>query len=866
MNLSTKIPEVDANAGAALRIAVRRILIQGRRAALVSSATALMFTTAKAQTGQGTANPGQEPALAEIVVSAQKRTQSLQDVPYNISAIGGDVLRDTGVPSINGLTQMVPGLMNVDEGPAARAGNNNFVLRGLRTDPPGGGSAGVEYQNLTVSPVSTYFGETPVFFQMPLDDLERVEVLRGPQGTLYGSGSQAGTIRFIPKKPVFGEFSGDVSADGSYTQYAPNANGSIHAVLNVPIADHLALRVVAGEDHLAGFTKAMDRVQLQSNGTPVPSVPGDLTSGFVLGPVQKGTNSSDQYFARASLRWQPADAVDLQLDYLHQHTSMRDGQWGSAWTGGPFDSSFGAYPNATVNTRPGCNHCSTNWQGEPFSDSINLVDLVATVDVGLGTVTSASSYYDDESATDFDETGVFYGTTSPPGPGSAFLPYYPYLNYPRVVSGQRAATGDHSFVQELRLVSKPGKIFDYVVGMFYQRQAQGVHLTGSLPGITAFDTFTGQPNPSAYGDLIVDYNRKTDFVDKAAFGELTYHLTDAWQITGGVRFFQQPYSSNVALLLPLCGAICSSDQTNPIGLAASSSATKFSNHVWKANTSYDFSPTLKVYATFSEGFRHGGVSGLPSNGPFASPADLQTFKPDLAKNYEIGVKGSAFDRRITFFADVYLVNLYNFQFDDVNISQVTGAFNGSQARSQGLEMESQFALTERLSAGVGYAFTRSYVTKSFDIQDYLPYALVPSQGGTGTLASLFGGPIAEGTDLPGVSRNVVNAFADYTLPAGRLGDGSATWKFHLDGSYRSSESSNINPISIYSFVIPSVFIANAHVSLNTSDKMTYSFFMRNITNNPDVSGGINDQEFNNPYRLRNVGRPRTVGIGVRYHF
>jgi iron complex outermembrane receptor protein len=826
----------------------------------------MMLSAGETQAQQATTSDSQEPALAEIVVSAQRRTQSLQDVPYNISAISGDVLRDTGVQSINGLTQMVPGLMNVDEGPAERAGNNNFILRGLRTDPPGGGSAGAEYQNLTVSPVSTYFGETPVFFQMPLDDLERVEVLRGPQGTLYGSGSQAGTIRFIPKRPVFDTFSGSVSADGSYTEYAPSGNGSVHGVLNIPIADHLAIRIVAGEDHLDGFIKAVDRVQLGPNATPKPSIPGDLTSGFLLGPVQKGTNSSDQYFARVALRWQPSEAIDLQLDFLHQHTSMTDSQWGSAWSGGPFDSSFGAYPNATVATRPGCNHCSTEWEGEPYGDSINLVDLVGTFDVGLGTVTSSSSYYDDQSVTNFDETGAYYGTNSPPGPGSAFLPYFPYLNYPRTISGQRAATGDHSFIQELRLVSTPGKLFDYTIGLYYQRQVQTVDLTGALPGITAYDTYISMPNPSVFGDSIVNYNRDTVFTDKAAFGELTYHLTDAWQITGGVRFFQQPYRSNVSLILPLCGAICSSDQINPIGLAVSDTATKFSNHVWKANTSYDFTPNLKVYATFSEGFRHGGVSGLPSNGPFASPPDLQTFKPDLAKNYEIGVKGSALERRITYFADVYLVNLYNFQFDDVNISQVTGAFNGSQARSQGLEMESQLAVTEKLTVGLGYAFTRSYVTKSFDIQDYLPYALVPSQGGTGTLASLFGGAIPEGTNLPGVSRNVANAFADYSLPASVFADGSATWRFHIDASYRSSQSSNINPLSIYNFVIPSAFLANARISLNTSEKLTYSFFVRNLTNNPDVSGGINDQEFDNPYRLRNVGRPRTVGLGIRYQF
>ena len=270
-----------------------------------------------------------------------------------------------------------------------------------------------------------------------------------------------------------------------------------------------------------------------------------------------------------------------------------------------------------------------------------------------------------------------------------------------------------------------------MLGLYYQHQPQSVNLQQSIPGITAYDTYTGQPNPTTYGDQIVQYNRSTMFTDKAIFGELTYHLTSAWQVTGGVRFFQQPDTSNVALYLPLCGALCASDQTNPSGLAATSSSTRFSNHVWKANTSYDFSQTLKVYATFSEGFRHGGVSALPIAGPFASPPDLQSFKPDLAKNYEIGVKGSLLYYRINYFADVYLVNLYNFQFDYANLSQVTGAFNGSKARSQGLEFESQMALSDHPNTSLGYAFTRANATKTFNILDYPPYALVPSKGGAG---------------------------------------------------------------------------------------------------------------------------------------
>ena len=620
-----------------LQRVVRGILRQGRTATIASSATALLLAGVEAHAQQATpaaGSHGQQPVLEEIVVTAQRRTESIQNVPYNISAISGDDLRDAGVVSMASLTKAIAGLQTVDQGPATRGGNNNFTLRGLRTDPPGGGGAGLLYHNLTVSPVSTYYGETPVFFQMPLDDLERVEVLRGPQGTLYGSGAQAGTIRFVPHRPEFGGFTGNVSVDASSTRNASDPNASIHGVLNIPLADKLALRLVAGEDHLAGFIDAVDRVKLGPDGTPVPSIPGDLTSGFVLDSIKKGVNSSNQWFGRASVRWQPNTAVDLQFDYLHEHTSMKDGQWSSDWRGGVFDSSFGIWPNAPVVTRPGCKTCSTNWQAEPYSDTLDLADLVATVDVGLGTITAASSYFDDEITTVFDQTGNYYGIPNPPNPnGSNYLPYYPYLGYPRVVSMMYQPSGTRAFVQELRLVSNPGKTVDYVAGLYYQHQDDFANLNQYNMGSVAYLSYIGQPSATPQGDKIYLRDSSTTFVDKAIFGELTYHLTGAWQVTGGLRYFKQSYDSNVFNQLPLCGAPCAADQVDPNGTFVAIDSTSTSKTVKKFNTSYDFSPTLKVYATYSEGFRHGGVSGLPVAGPFASPTSLATIKPDLAKNY-----------------------------------------------------------------------------------------------------------------------------------------------------------------------------------------------------------------------------------------
>jgi outer membrane receptor protein involved in Fe transport len=785
-------------------------------------------------------------------------------VPYNISAIGGAALRESGAVSINDLTRNIVGLLGVDEGPANRTGTSNLTLRGLRTETPGGGAEGPIYPGVIVSPVSTYFGETPVFFQMPLFDVERVEVLRGPQGTLYGSGSQAGTIRLIPNRPQFGEFSGEVDANGSLTEHAPNANGSIHGILNIPIADHLALRVVAGEDHLAGFVKAVDRWKLGADGVPVPSIPGDLTSGPVLDPIQRGVNSSDQWFARGALRWQPTDTIDIQLGYLHQHTSMADAQWANpTWPGGIFDPSTGFWPNAKFDSRPGCDYCTTNFVAEPFSDKIDLLSLDVSADLGFATITSASSYYDHNILATDDQTGFQYNLAEP---GVSFINFYPYSNFPRELAELNSASSDRSTIEELRLVSNPGKRLDYVIGLFYQSQKDGDNTAATLPGMQAYLDQTKQPEPSPYGDTTYLYNRATDFEDRAIFGELTFHVTSAWQVTGGARFFHQTFNSDVELLFPLCGAICAADQTNRLGLNLNSSESRISNHIKKLNTSYDLSPTTKVYATYSEGFRRGGVSGLPTGGPYADPIALQTFAPDLAKNYELGIKGTLLDRRLQYFADIFLINLDNFQFNGFSLSGVPGAFNGKEARSKGFEGEMQAALTDRLNAALGYAYTDAYVSQSFDVLDYPPYALIPAFGGNGKTASLFGGPLPAGTRLPGVAKNTFTVSGDYTLPAVPIGSRNWTWRLHADGVYRSSEQAALGSTSFYNWTIPSSFVTNARLTAAPTDKTSFYLFINNITSDPAYSGSENVQKIPNIYALRNVSPPRTVGLGVSCRF
>ena len=820
----------------------------------------------QAQSQQGAAAVGRLDTLDEVVVTAQRRTQSVQDIPYNISVVGTDELTRTGTTALNGLAHIVPGLLMVDAGPAARGNTNDLTLRGLRTDGPGGaGNNGTDIPAQTVNSVSTYWGETPVFFPIALHDIERVEVLRGPQGTLYGSGAQAGTIRFIPKRPSFDAVGGEVSATTGVTSNAHGtANGSIDGVLNIPLSGQLAVRLVAGGERLAGFINQVDLWERQGNDFFAPatlSVPGDVRSGPVLAPVKKGTNSSDQWYARSSVRWQPANTWDLQLDYLHQHSKVDDVQTSNpAYPGGVVDLAIaGGFPNSSFVARPGGTYDATNASVQPYKDTIDLVSATATVDLGLATFTSATSLYRDESYAVTEVIGNYF---VPGGTNFLALPYY--ANYPRALALEPTPVKENSFSEEIRLVSnRPGAI-DYVVGAFYRNQRVSSVTEQVLPGVLAYRIQIGQPPAyQGLGDVAYKYGRNTRFVDEAVFGELTYHATTAWQVTGGARFFRQSFENATTQQIPLCGAGCAADGIEPSGLTAAQVSTKTSDHVVKLNTSYDLTAHTKIYATYSEGFRRGGANSLPTSGAFASLPVFQTFRPDLAKNYEIGVKGTAWDQRLRFSADAFIIDLSDFQFAFSTLSGVPATFNGKKAQSKGLELELQARFTSRLNATFGYTYTDATVKETVTLYDL---------GFCGTPVCLMTS-LPAGARLPGVPKQTLQASGDYLLPLSGIGATRWSMNFHGDVAYRSEAGSVIDPTSRSYWVIPSSTIANASVALEAGSGWTYALFVNNLTNAAGFSGGRGTaqdpttlQPLPNFLATRVVARPRTLGLRVGYKF
>jgi outer membrane receptor protein involved in Fe transport len=603
------------------------------RLALFAGTTALWHAHALAADAGG-----DEPVLAEVTVTATRREESVLDIPYSISAISGADLEQEHVQSLSDLTRMIAGVSFVDQGPTSRS---NFVLRGINansTDHP---------STSTVAPVSTYIGETPLFLSLHIDDLERVEVLRGPQGTLYGSGSLAGTIRFIPKKPDISGFSASFDGDVADVTASDSYNKSFSGMVNIPVSEIAALRVSAGYQHYAGFINENYIVKLgpastannSPVGIPVSGDPNNPVFGPMVFSPARQANTADLWQTRAAFLIKPTEAFQALLTFYHQDDQTHAVQAISPYFGGSIDTPAAdnpyyspSYPVSFPTGGVVFPHNGAYDTNDSFllknrrQADLGSVDL--SFDLGFASLSSSSSYYKDRGHDNSDGTG--YITRIPQ--------FYGFI--PRMVDYETDNDESKGLVEELRLVSTRGKMFDYVAGIFYQHLEGTSGQTQWIPGQTYFGTLAGVPgaNPDTEGDVNYIVANRTDFLDRAVFGELTWHATSQWQFTGGARFFKQNFGTGSYEALPYCGSPYCGD--GPLGVTNSVNGYSVNDHIFKLNTSYKVSAALAPYINYSEGFRRGGANAIPVDGPFAVNPALGIYTPDKAKNYEAGAKGT----------------------------------------------------------------------------------------------------------------------------------------------------------------------------------------------------------------------------------
>lgn len=668
------------------------------------------------------APPADSGPIQEVVVTATKRATPVQSTPASIEAISGEELAARGVASMAALAQGTPGVSLKSEGPSqteiemrgmTSSGGNSATVGFYLDDIPLTGPAGAQNGHVVIDP--------------DLYDLARIEILRGPQGTLFGSGSMGGTVRLITNPPSLEKLQVTAQSILSGTE-GGGFNHTDNGMINLPlINDTLALRMVATENDTSGW---IDRIVAYPY--PLVSGGGTIRGAVADAPVQRqypGSNAYQLYALRASLLWQPTQDLTLTPAFFHE-TSHQAGI-----------SAYDSVPGTEAHYQPFD-------LAEPLEDEITAYSLKVTYHFTGFDLTSSTAQWSRDSMQTEDAsenfnnplTGVTYAANHGlPNPG-----YYGATG-----SGpEQGVEVDPSrqLSEELRLTSRGEARLTWVTGLYYSRFHSVWNFNGTTPNYSSYmDLGTLQPatTPNWF-----DAVSPTTLSQQAVFGDATYALTDELKVDAGARFnhYDYRFSSCISGWGSALGAATPSC-TGLISLSSSSFNPKL-------NLSYTFSPDVMLYGVVANGFRPGGGNAVyPTTGPvwgaafaamgYTSGKWPSTYSPDSVWSYEIGEKARLLDRRLTVNASVYYEDWRHIQLEAYPDDWALN-INGNGASVYGGELD----LLGDLGAGFGLELSDGYLHEWLD-----------------------GGPhwvIAPVHQLPEVAPESGTAALDYSRPLGAV--------------------------------------------------------------------------------------------------
>ena len=777
----------------------------------------------------GAASLADGDTLQEVIVTATRRSESAQNIPASITAITGPTLEQAGIADKVGLARSLAGINVTDKGPFGGVNGSTLIIRGLNSDSTSGEFV---QSSPIVQPVATYVDDTPLFFNLRLQDLDRVEILRGPQGTLYGSGSLGGTIRYVQNAPDPKAFDAKVEVGVSDTAHTHTSNEDVSGMLNLPISDTMAFRLNAGYTTEAGFINQPNLYVLNSAGAPVAARPGNL-----LSPPQTyskdGTNSYLYRTVRAAWLWRPDENFHAQLSYYHQESSA---------DGYPYAAPI--YGLEALS--------SSDLTAAATNDQVDMVALTLERELGFATLTSNSSWADHKNVSEGDVTSLY-----------DFFSFYSalYGNNPRVLVTGHQGYDDKPWAQEIRLASKPNGSYDWVGGVFYKTEnttimehdfypgyldyfnacvpvyGAGDGINPSQCGIGETAYTPGKPNTIDGIPIIKDQayigDFETRYTDLAAFGEFTWHFAPSWSATAGTRLFRQTVSQSQQTGLLFDG---------PAYVANISQSDTWRKALWKLNLAYQINDDNLAYATWSQGFRRGAVNGLPPTEAavnYVTNPGLYKVSPDTADNYEIGAKGTL-QNRFRYSAAIYDIQWHNVQ-ESAFLTPLSlpGAINVGDAYSRGVETELFGRLTEHISAQANYTYDQTKLT-SLNPLTYIGLSVPPP---------------AVGSELPGTPKNSAAVALEY----GHLKVGDGELRFAANAHYQSAQvpalSATIPTVSGYTMV-------GARMGYTLSHWQT-TLYVDNLTNQLGVNSYTDPIQWGKYYQAL-VSRPRTIGLTVSY--
>ncbi len=663
--------------------------------ALLLSTTVLAGAPALAQTTQPT-----DAGSDEIIVTAQKRSESIQDVPISIQALSTQKLDELNVASFTDFAALFPSVSFQNSAP----GVANVYVRGVASGGDGNHSGSLPSVGIYLDeqPVTTIGGAVDV----NIYDIARIESLAGPQGTLYGASSQAGTIRIITNKPDSSGFYGRWDAEAN-TVNDGEAGGSLQGMLNIPINERAALRLVGWARRDGGY---IDNVAGTRSFLPTP---GGITVNNARF-VEDDFNDVETYGGRAALK------IDLNDNWTATGSLIGQTQETTGVFG--YDASVGDLK---------VQHFYPDEGSDDFYQAgLTIQGKVANFDITYAgaylerTVETVSDYSDYAEA--YDQLYSSYG---------GLAGYFYFVDAlgatidPRqfIVGGSEFTKESHEF----RIASPSDQRLRFVAGAFYQQQTHAISQDYRVPNLAANMSVNGLP-----GTLWLTKQDRVD-EDKALFGEATLDITEQLSVTAGIRAFEYENSligffgfgrdlagppfnaagssrTGVAgcytttgqilrdnpggTLLPaaVAGGPCTNLATFNANGTLSPKVASGDGTTYRFNVTYDLTPDVMFYATASSGFRPGGINRRASTGAYDS---------DELKNVEFGWKTMLFDRALRWNGAIYEQKWEQFQFSFLGLNSFTEIHNGPDATIRGMESDISWSPVANFTLNASGAYT-----------------------------------------------------------------------------------------------------------------------------------------------------------------
>jgi len=762
---------------------MRANLLSRTALAQVAALAALMVPSVTSAQETAAETPQATEAPDEIIVTALRRDTALDKTPISVAAISGDDLGSAGVRDFIDIAASVPGFTLIDNGPSSR----RPIIRGIVGS--GEGQVGIYYDEfaITSSPGATNdAGRFSPDFK--LIDVAQVQILRGPQGTLFGAGSQGGTLQTIFNKPDLTETTGQLSADVAAVSHG-RANAAVNAVINVPLVrDVLGVRLVGWHETQGGYID-------------------NTTLG--IKDINRGHNEG----ARLAIKFAPSDRFSIDLLGLVNHASYDAGNHVTTSLGG-LRSDVPAF--------------------DPLDDRNMLVGATIRYGFGFADLTLNASYYDRKLKYDLPYPMLAIPWAFAAAQGVA--PQQP--GEPNIGTGdilQPQNTKAPTF--EMRLNAPDGdSALQWTVGAYYQDRKS---FTESRVG------FVGPSGtPTDRYPIFQDRFVRSHLEQIAFFGEASYKFFDKLTLTAGGRWAKFNVDGANSTRINTGGM-----PVPQVWTGRSFSGSKF---VKRFNLAYEARDNVLLYATYSEGFRAGGVNQLIA----AEPTIPAGFEPDLVKNYEAGFKTQWFGRKLTVNFDIYRMDWDNIQ---VQSTTPSGLFrfisNAAKARVDGLELEVTARPLQGLDLRATFGKTDARLTEDQPFN--------PGLNNRGYA----------GDKLPFVPKASINLAADYSLLVGE----DLTLSFHPEFQFVGKSRNIFNPFLTNTATgaltntpnpgyvgISSYSLVNFRTQLE-ADNWTISLYARNLFDKRGITTVFWNPPFT-PGRYTYYVAPRTIGISATTKF